>query len=132
LIFLNKKCIFVENRIDMELYFGDCIDILPILSDKSVDFILTDPPYELELHGGGKNEFGNRKLVKDKHISSISNSFDMDFVFNEMVRILKTVNICIFCSNKQISQIMKWWEDKKYSVTLLTWDKPNPTPSIKW
>jgi len=34
----------------------------------------------------------------------------------------------MFCSNKQVSKIMKYWEDRKHSVTLLVWDKPNPTP----
>ena len=29
----------------MKLYNEDCFDILPIVPDKSVDFILTDPPY---------------------------------------------------------------------------------------
>jgi DNA modification methylase len=110
----------------MILLEGDCIELLPTLEDKSVDFVLTDPPYKLELHGGGKNDFGNRKLVKNKHISSISDSFDMDFVFGEMIRVMKKVNACIFCSNKQIKDIMEWW--KKYSTTLLVWDKPNPTP----
>jgi DNA modification methylase len=27
------------------LYHGDCLEVLPTLADKSVDFILTDPPY---------------------------------------------------------------------------------------
>jgi site-specific DNA-methyltransferase (adenine-specific) len=27
------------------LYHGDCLDILPTLADKSVDLVLTDPPY---------------------------------------------------------------------------------------
>jgi len=27
------------------LYLGDCLDILPTLADKSVDLVLTDPPY---------------------------------------------------------------------------------------
>ena len=27
------------------LYCGDCLDILPTLADKSVDLVLTDPPY---------------------------------------------------------------------------------------
>lgn len=28
-----------------DLYFGDCLEILPKLKDQSVDMILTDPPY---------------------------------------------------------------------------------------
>lgn len=27
------------------LYQGDCLEIMPLLADKSVDLVLTDPPY---------------------------------------------------------------------------------------
>ena len=30
---------------NIKLYKGDCLEILPLLPEKSVDFILTDPPY---------------------------------------------------------------------------------------
>lgn len=30
------------------LYCGDCLDILPTLADKSVDLVLTDPPYGID------------------------------------------------------------------------------------
>jgi site-specific DNA-methyltransferase (adenine-specific) len=93
------------------------------------DFVLTDPPYELDNHGGvvvGHDL--ERKLTKDKHIDFISNGFNIENVFNEVERISKTMNFICFCSNKQISKIMSYWENKNYSVTLLVWDKPNPIP----
>ena len=49
-------------------------------------------------------------------------------VFGEIERVSKTMNAIIFCSNKQVSKIMNYWENKKYSVTLLVWNKSNPTP----
>lgn len=30
---------------DMELYLGDCLEVMPRLPDKSIDAIITDPPY---------------------------------------------------------------------------------------
>lgn len=37
------------------LYCGDCLDILPTLADKSVDLVLTSPPYDnLREYGEGK------------------------------------------------------------------------------
>lgn len=90
--------------------------------------MLTDPPYKLDNHGGGQNGFKDRKLVKNLHIDFISKSFDMNAVFSEIERVCKKVNVVMFCSNKQVSKIMKYWEDRKYSVTLLVWKKPNPSP----
>lgn len=98
------------------------------IPDKSVDCIITDPPYELELHGGGKNGFKDRQLIKDKHIDFISKGFDYETIFNEFIRVSKNVNLLIFCSNKQISKTMSFFENKKLSVTLLVWEKTNPSP----
>lgn len=107
---------------------GDCLELMKKIKDKSIDLIVTDPPYELDNHGGGKTDFAQRQLVKDLHIDFISDGFDYDLVFNEFLRICKTPNIIIFCSNKQITKIMSWFENKKLNTTLLVWKKTNPIP----
>ena len=108
---------------------ADCLKFLPTLDDKSVDFVCIDPPYELDNHGGVVNGHDlTRKLNRDKHINFISNGFDIVKVFTEIERVSKVMNMVCFCSNKQVSKIMNYWEQKKYSVTLLVWDKPNPIP----
>lgn len=110
---------------------ADCIDILKQLPDKCIDLILTDPPYELNIHGGsGMGAFCERKLIKLKHIESIVHGFDYDTVFNEFIRICKKVNIYLFCSNAQITKIMTWFESRGYFVTLLTWHKTNAIPLV--
>lgn len=109
---------------------GDCLELMKNIPDKSVDMVLTDPPYENDNHGGGKTELAQRKLVKDLHIDFMSKGFDYDTCFKEMLRICKTPNFLIFCSNKQITKIMSWFETntKNTSVTLLVWNKTNPSP----
>lgn len=102
------------------------------MPDGSVDFILTDIPYEFDLHGGGQGEyFATRKQMasyKDNSLLFISEGIDYDRVFTEFMRICRGINICCFCSNKQVGKIMTWWEQKGYVATLLVWDKPNPLP----
>lgn len=112
----------------IQLINGEAITEMKKLKDNTIDFILIDPPYKLDNHGGGKNGFKDRKLVKDLHIDFISNSFDMSGVFVEMERLQPTMNAVIFCSNKQVSEIMSYWENRNKSVTLLVWQKTNPTP----
>jgi len=112
----------------IELINGEAVERIKLLKDKSIDFVLIDPPYKLDNHGGGKTDFAQRKLVKDLHIDFISNGFDMKDVFVEIERLQPTLNAVIFCSNKQVSEIMSYWERKKYSVTLLVWQKTNPVP----
>lgn len=112
----------------IQLINGEAVTEMKKLPDNSIDFVLIDPPYELDNHGGGKTNFAQRKLVKDLHIDFISNGFEMGKVFTEIERVSKTMNMICFCSNKQVSKIMNYWEQKKYSVTLLVWQKTNPVP----
>ncbi len=112
-----------------QLYKGDCLELMKGLPDKSIDLILTDPPYELNMIGGsGKNCFSERKLVKEKHIGFISNGFNYDLIFNDFLRLCKVPNMLIFCSNAQVSKIMGWFEEKGLYTTLLVWHKTNPIP----
>lgn len=113
---------------EIKLYKGDCLIEMQNIPDKSIDLIVTDPPYELDNHGGGQTELAQRKLIKHKHIDFISKGFDYDSVFSEFVRICKTPNILLFCSNDQIPKVIPWFEDRGIKTTLLVWHKTNPSP----
>ena len=110
----------------MEFRNIDGLELLKTLPDNSVDFILTDPPYEIEASNGG-GCFKDRNLL-NKGIEYLSSGFDFNTYFSEYERVLKVMNAVIFCSNKQVSKTMNWFENKGYSVTLLVWKKPNPIP----
>lgn len=112
----------------MKLYCGDCLEYMKTIEDNSIDLILTDPPYELDNHGGTNSPLAQRCCKMRDDIDFIAYGFDYLNVFNEFIRILKYVNIIMFCSNKQLSTIMSWWESRGYSVTLLVWKKTNPPP----
>lgn len=80
----------------IKLMHGDCLELMGSIPDKSVDLVLTDPPYELENHGGGgKSGFAaNRKLnILNNHIDFISTGFDYDVVFSEFLRVCKIPNM---------------------------------------
>lgn len=114
-----------------KIYNADCMDILKDLPDKCIDLVCTDPPYLLDNHGGaGMGDFAERKLIKLKHINWISKDFDYNSVFSEFIRICNPLNLYIFCSNKQISRTMSFFENKGYKVTLLMWHKTNAVPLV--
>lgn len=120
----------MQNYVN-QIIHADSLNILKQLPDKCIDLILTDPPYELNLHGGsGMGAFCEKKLIKTKHIDFMAHGFDYDTYFNEFIRICKKVNLYIFCSNQQISKIMSWFEAKGYLVNLLTWYKTNAVPLV--
>lgn len=37
----------------LDLRKGDCFEILKDIPDKSIDLVVTDPPYKFENQGGG-------------------------------------------------------------------------------
>ena len=113
---------------NIQLINGDCIEQMKAMADKSVDLILTDPPYECENHGGGQAALAQRQLVRDKHIDFMSAGFDYDQILTEFIRLCRIPNILMFCSNKQVSTLMSWFEQRQIPVDLLVWSKVNPIP----
>ena len=113
---------------NIQMINADCMAYMKDMADKSVDLILTDPPYEYENHGGGQAQLAQRQLVKDKHIDFMSVGFDYDQALTEFIRICRIPNILMFCSNKQISILMSWFDQRHIPVDLLVWSKTNPIP----
>ena len=120
---------FCQTRVMRSvLVNADSLDYMPTIQDKSIDFVCIDPPYELDSTGGKTINEDLKRSLHNKHFEFCSNGFDIEKVFTEIERVSKVMNMVCFCSNKQVSKIMNYWEKKKYSVTLLVWDKPNPIP----
>lgn len=112
-----------------KVFNEDCLETMKRMPDKSIDLVLTDPPYEIDTSGGGGKSCLTSigKLTGDK-IKKIDSGFDIKVHFREYQRILKKFNAFIFCSNAQISKIMSWGEEQGYYTTCLIWHKYNSTP----
>lgn len=53
----------MENQ--TTLYHGDCLELLPEIPDRSVDLIVTDPPYFLGMtHNGQKGSFNDLAICR--------------------------------------------------------------------
>ena len=120
-----------DIKSDFNLLNTDSMRLLKQMDYDSIDFILTDPPYEVDAKSGGGyiNNKAGTLPIKDR-IGYISEGFDMNFYFHEFIRVLKKVNVAIFCSNKQVNKIMNWWEKEGYYPTLLVWWKYNAIPAV--
>lgn len=103
-----------------KIYFGDCMDILPTIPDKSVDMTLTDIPYGEECN---KESGGLRNI--DKGLASIC---EIDLVkFVEHLKRVTKGSIYCFCGIEQISQLFTLFS-LDMSVRLCHWHKTNPAP----
>lgn len=104
---------------------GDCYELIKELPDKSVNCVYTDIPYLYVDGGPGNSEMRERIARKKEELKDISNGIDYA-ILDEFKRVLKKVNIFIWCSKMQLLDIMKWGD--VYNQDLLVWCKSNPTP----
>jgi DNA modification methylase len=107
------------------IYNGDCLDVMKELEPKSIDLILTDPPYVVGAKGCGLA--GNRKYLKDITSANIDKGFDIQ-IFSLLTELNKAPNLIIFSSKEQIDLYIKEAKDNSLNWQLITWNKTNPTP----
>lgn len=105
---------------------GDCMEGLKGLPDGCVDLIMMDPPYEIETQGGMKS-FGPLEYFKELERGTFTEGITND-VLDELVRVMRKINIYIWCNERQIPQYLKYFLDKGCNFNVLTWHKSNPPP----
>ena len=111
----------------IDLRKGDCLEIMKDIPDKSIDLVVTDPPYMIETSGAGIYKQADKQYVKE--LVNIKDGFS-ESVLDELVRIMNKINIYIFCSQKQIPILLDYFTKKyKCNWNLLTWHKTNPIPA---
>lgn len=103
-----------------KLYQGDCIINLVTMQENSVNFTLTDIPYDAV----NRSSNGLRELDKGK---ADVITFDL-LVFLEQVYRVTSNSICIFCGKEQFSIIYDFFANKKGTVRPIIWEKTNPSP----
>ena len=98
------------------------------IPDNSIDLIVIDPPYQMKIGGLG-GAFGKRKrnYINELERAQLTKGFDYN-ILNELVRVMKKVNIYIWCNKDQIRRYIDFFEDLGCNTDLLTWHKTNPLP----
>jgi DNA modification methylase len=99
---------------------GNCMDFLPLMAENSVNFTLTDIPYD-EVN---RKSNGLRSL--DKAEADILTFSLLDFC--EQVYRVTANSLCIFCGREQFSEIYSFFAQKQGTVRPVVWEKTNPSP----
>lgn len=129
-----------------KIHLADCYEFIKQIPDKSIDLILIDPPYEFDTSGGGgvfgtkKRKHEEIKVAEKKYrqnddkiknrieISHLSTGIDYK-ILDELDRVMKKVNIYIWCSKKQLRKLLQHYEEKGCNIDILTWHKDNVLPT---
>ena len=73
------------------IYNSDCMEGMRFIPDKSIDLVVTDPPYGIDLTPQRESgKFKNTKVINDDNLDWLAG-----FVA-EIYRISKNV-VCVFC-----------------------------------
>ena len=92
----------------IQIFLGDCLEIMPTFADKSFDLVLTDPPY-------GMNFQSNHRKVKHDKIAN-DDVFNHEAV-NEFFR-LSNMAVYVFCRWDNLTVLPK-------PKSFLVWVKNN-------
>ena len=102
---------------DVEIWHGDCLELMKNIPDKSIDLIVTDPPYGIDLTPQRENgKFKNIKVINDDNLDWLE-----QFV-EETYRISKNT-VCIFCGWQNIDKFKIAFEKKFIIKNILVWNK---------
>lgn len=133
-----------------ELILGDSLKILKTIPNKSIDLILTDPPYlypdiAKKLKNKEKHIEYNLKKLTDPNTSNIQyqirkreleflqgefiDSFDIPSYFKEWMRIIKKPNFIIYLSKQQLKEYLIEIENYNLKFELIIYQKTNDAPS---
>ena len=113
------------------LLHADSRDVIKRIPDNSIDFIFTDPPYNLGKHSTGNIPLPGRSAMNNDVAEWDMVDFNPEEWADEFIRILKpTGNLFVFTSYNQLG---RWYDclDHKFDTSnFMIWHKTNPAPKI--
>ena len=86
-----------------KITLGDSYKLIKELPDKSVDLIVTDPPYLIEnTKAGGHSDLAKSiQGMNDELANGILTQGINPKILDEFMRVMKVPNIYIWCNHKQ-------------------------------
>lgn len=109
-----------------EVYNMDCMEAIKLLDDRSIDLVVMDPPYLLNLtkvkNTSSFNNYANELI-------GLKDGFDLK-VLDLLIPKMKKINMYIYCSKRQVKDLIEYFINKDCNYEILTWHKQNPSPLI--
>lgn len=115
------------------IYHQDCLEGLKALESGSIDLIVTDPPYLIkDTHAGGHTRLARtiQPVNNELRDNGLVNGLD-PAILPELVRVLKTINLYIWCNKAQIPDYLTYFAGELgCSFDIIVWIKTNSPPTF--
>ena len=117
----------------MKLYNKDCLEVIKSLPSNSIDLVVTDPPYDISCTNGGGSLNKTKHMVNSIQVLAevgISKGYNIEEIGKELVRVMKNINIYLWCNKVQIPEYFNFYVNQlgcKFDI--LCWHKTNPLPA---
>lgn len=122
----------LNKEMEATLINDDFYKYVKKIKSKSIDLILTDPPYNLSLYSTGNMKFSWRSDINNDLAEWDKITFKPQDVKDEFIRILKpTGNIFVFTSYNLLGEWHKTFDPIFKTFQFMVWHKTNPIPKIR-
>lgn len=116
-----RKCVLCD----------DSRNVIKRIPDNSIDFIFTDPPYNIGKHSTGNIPLPGRTPMNNDVAYWDWEDFNPEEWADEFIRILKpTGNLFIFTSYNQLGRWYNCLDHRFDTSNFMIWHKTNPAPKI--
>jgi DNA modification methylase len=120
------------------IQLGNYKDLVKNVESKSIDLVVTDPPYWHKKSPGKpysqrkayntESKFANSKIFHaDSEMMKKMSDFDgneVETMMGEIKRVMKKMNAYIFCNDTLLPYYGMWAEKNNYHFSVLIWEKP--------
>lgn len=115
----------------IQTYNENCLVALQRLQDKSVDLIVTDPPYNFAEKGGGF--FAEYKSTRRNYLDTLRKAnccnFEPSLIMDIVRQKMKRFYGYFFCNKTLIDEYIRFAKDNSYKYDILVMAKTNPIPA---
>lgn len=115
-----------------EIHCADSHELIREIPTSTVDFILTDPPYNLSPYSTGNIKLSWRKDINNDLAEWDQQRFEPSEWVDEFKRVLKpTGNIFAFTSYNLLGKWHEAFDPEFDTFQFMVWHKTNPVPKIR-
>lgn len=124
---------------ETKLLHGDCYELIPTLPDKSVNLVITDPPYEFNAQITGRGMFSDKNAERYGRKRAVgmlnelekldSTKFKPEVILELLRPKMERFYGYFFCNKTLVPEYLNWAIKNRFSYDILVMNKCNPVPA---